>query len=294
MNTESTSRPSSKTARHGRQRRRAIVNGLQNALLVIMLLVILTPIALMLLTSVRPRTDIVSSTAPLFPRNCTSRTTPKCGTYIKFGPLFRNSLVVVSITTVIATFFAAMAGYAWPASASRRRCLWPHRHGHAAYPGHALLHPALSDFLWLKNTFGLPLLGTNFGAIVLYIGFYTPISLWILRASSPRSRPTSRSRPWSMGPHGSRLSENLPPTCQTGDRLHRHLRLHDRLGRDVLRLHPGSQNRAGRHPPVRARCGRDTSALRLHCRGVGGHHHPRRANVFMLQKHFIRGLTPVL
>jgi multiple sugar transport system permease protein len=27
----------------------------------------------------------------------------------------------------------------------------------------------------------MPLVGSNFGAIVLYIGFYTPISLWILR-----------------------------------------------------------------------------------------------------------------
>ena len=107
MNTELTSTPVVKKQRTTvRQRRRAIVHGLQNALLVIMLLVILMPIALMLLTSLRPRTDIVSSTAPLFPEELHFENYAEMWSYIKFGPLFRNSLVVVSITTVVATFFA--------------------------------------------------------------------------------------------------------------------------------------------------------------------------------------------
>jgi len=183
MNTESTSTPIVKKQRvTARQRRRAIVNGLQNALLVIMLLVILTPIALMLLTSVRPRTDIVSSTAPLFPEELHFENYAKMWTYIKFGPLFRNSLVVVSITTVIATFFAAMAGYAlarfrFPGADAYGLTVM----GTQLIPGTLFFIPLYLTFLWLKNTFGLPLLGTNFGAIVLYIGFYTPISLWILR-----------------------------------------------------------------------------------------------------------------
>jgi len=183
MNTELTSTPVVKKQRTTvRQRRRAIVHGLQNVLLVIMLLVILMPIALMLLTSLRPRTDIVSSTAPLFPEELHFENYAEMWSYIKFGPLFRNSLVVVSITTVVATFFAAMAGYAlarfrFPGADTYGLVVM----GTQLIPGTLFFIPLYLTFLWLKNTFGMPLVGSNFGAIVLYIGFYTPISLWILR-----------------------------------------------------------------------------------------------------------------
>jgi len=183
MNAELTSTPVANKHRvNARQRRRAIVHGLQNVLLVIMLLVILMPIALMLLTSLRPRTDIVSSTAPLFPEELHFENYAEMWSYIKFGPLFRNSLVVVSITTVVATFFAAMAGYAlarfrFPGADTYGLVVM----GTQLIPGTLFFIPLYLTFLWLKNTFGMPLVGSNFGAIVLYIGFYTPISLWILR-----------------------------------------------------------------------------------------------------------------
>jgi multiple sugar transport system permease protein len=37
-------------------------------------------------------------------------------------------------------------------------------------------------FLWIKNTFGLPMINTYWGMILVYTAFYTPISIWIMRS----------------------------------------------------------------------------------------------------------------
>jgi len=49
-------------------------------------------------------------------------------------------------------------------------------------PGILFLLPLYTNFIIIKNRFGLPLVGTNAGAIVLYTAFFLPLSLWILRS----------------------------------------------------------------------------------------------------------------
>jgi len=164
------------------QKRHALADAAQNTLLVILLIIMLLPIALMLLTSLRPRADIISSTAPLFPEIWHFENYIEMWDYINFGPLFRNSLIVVCTTTAIASFFSAMAGYAL----ARFRFPGADLYGLTVMgtqliPGTLFFIPLYLTFLWLKNHLGLPMVGSNFGAIVLYTGFYTPISLWILR-----------------------------------------------------------------------------------------------------------------
>lgn len=164
------------------KRRRNVTNFLLTTLLWILVAVLQIPIALMVLTSLKARADIVSTTAPFIPSVLHFENYTNMWTVLKFGPLFQNSLIVVGTTTVVATFFAAMAGYAlarfrFPGADIYSLTVT----GTQLIPGTLFFIPLYLTFLWIKNTFGIPLVGNNLGAIVLYIGFYTPISLWILR-----------------------------------------------------------------------------------------------------------------
>jgi multiple sugar transport system permease protein len=103
--------------------------------------------------------------------------------YVEFGPLYRNSLIVVGTATAIGTLFAAMAGYAL----ARFRFPGADAYGIVVMstqliPGVLFFIPLYLTFLWIKRTLGIPVVGTNLGAVVLYVGFFTPISTWILRS----------------------------------------------------------------------------------------------------------------
>jgi multiple sugar transport system permease protein len=165
-----------------RQIKAQVTNTLLTSLTWFFVFVLMVPILLMLITSVRPRADISSSIAPLIPTVWHFENYAKMWQTIKFGPLFMNSLIVVCTTTLIATFFAAMAGYAlarfrFPGADAYSLIVT----GTQMIPGTLFFIPLYLTFLWIKNNLGIPLVGNNLGAIVLYVGFYTPISLWILR-----------------------------------------------------------------------------------------------------------------
>jgi multiple sugar transport system permease protein len=164
------------------KRRRAVANFLLTALLWILIAILQIPILLMILTSFKARADIVSTTSPFIPAVWHFENYARMWEALKFGPLFQNSLIVVGTTTVIATFFAALAGYAlarfrFPGADVYSLSVM----GTQLIPGTLFFIPLYLTFLWIKNTFGIPLVGNNLGAIVLYTGFYTPILLWILR-----------------------------------------------------------------------------------------------------------------
>ncbi len=165
-----------------RQTRIRITNALLTTLTWILVFIIMVPILYMIITSFRPRADIVSSTAPLIPKVWRFDNYTNMWKAFKFGPLFLNSMIVVCTTTAVATLFAAMAGYAlarfrFPGADAYSMVLT----GTQLIPGTLFFIPLYLTFLWIKNNVGIPLVGNNLGAIILYIGFYTPISIWILR-----------------------------------------------------------------------------------------------------------------
>lgn len=159
-----------------------ISNGLLTTLTWVLIAIIMIPILFMLLNSFRSRTDICSSTAPLIPQVWHPDNYTNMWKAFKFGPLFLNSLIVVGSTTGIATLIASMAGFAlarfrFPGADVYSLAV----SGTQLIPGTLFFIPLYLTFLWIKNNLGIPLVGNNLGAIVLYIGFYTPISIWILR-----------------------------------------------------------------------------------------------------------------
>ncbi len=162
--------------------RQRIAHWLQNALLFAIILIMMIPIGMMLITAFKERSAITDTQAPLLPNIWRWQNFTEMWEYVNFGPLFMNSIVVVGTTTIIATFFAALAGYAlarfrFPGADAYGLTVM----GTQLIPGTLFFIPLYLTFLWIKNNVGIPLVGSNLGAIVLYIGFYTPISLWILR-----------------------------------------------------------------------------------------------------------------
>ncbi len=100
-----------------------------------------------------------------------------------FGVYFRNSFIICGIATVVGTFFAALTGYAltrfrFPGSELFSLAVT----GTQLIPGTLFFIPLYLSFLWVRNNLGVPLIGTNYGGILLYTGFYIPVSLWVMRS----------------------------------------------------------------------------------------------------------------
>jgi multiple sugar transport system permease protein len=163
--------------------RHLVIHWLQNVVLIVLILIILTPIAFLLLTSVRGRKEIADPEAPLVPEVAHLENYVGMWDYVDFGLLFKTSMIVVGTATVVGTFFASLAGYAlarfrFPGADAYGLTVM----GTQLIPGTLFFIPLFLTFLWVKNHLGIPLVGHNLGAIVLYVGFFTPISTWILRS----------------------------------------------------------------------------------------------------------------
>jgi multiple sugar transport system permease protein len=163
--------------------RNRIMSWVWNILLWILVAIILTPIFYMLLVSLKPRGEILCPYCSIFPTEWRFANYPEMWKNLKFSELFSNSLEVVGVATIIGTVFAALAAY----SLARFRF-----RGADAYsitvlatqliPGTLFFIPLFLTFMWIKRHLGIPLVGSNLGGMILYIGFYTPISIWILRS----------------------------------------------------------------------------------------------------------------
>lgn len=165
------------------QLRSKVIHWLLNAVLAVMIVIIISPIVFMVITSFRGRTDITDPEAPLIPPVWHYDNYVGMWDYVDFGPLFRTSMIVVGTATVVGTFFASLAGYAlarfrFPGADAYGLTVM----GTQLIPGTLFFIPLYLTFLAIKRTFGIPMTKHPFGVTVLYIGFFTPISTWILRS----------------------------------------------------------------------------------------------------------------
>lgn len=161
--------------------RRWVLTRLEDVLLFALLAFILFPIFWMVVSSLKTNEEIVTSVT-ILPHTWRFQNYVDLWDQVNFGLYFRNSLIVCSITTVIVTIFATFAGYAL----ARFRFPGADTFGMAVLatqliPGILFLLPLYQIFVQVKRHLGVPLIASNLGAILLYIGFYLPLSLWILR-----------------------------------------------------------------------------------------------------------------
>lgn len=159
-----------------------IVDTLLNLLLILLILLLLLPIVFLAVSSLKTGREFLSSNSFL-PQTWRWSNYPEMWRLANFGVYFRNSFLICGIATVVGTFFAALTGYAltrfrFPGSDMFSLAVT----GTQLIPGTLFFIPLYLSFLWVRNNLGIPLIGTNFGGILLYTGFYIPISLWVMRS----------------------------------------------------------------------------------------------------------------
>lgn len=161
---------------------RLVIETLLNLLLIALIALLLLPIVFLFVSSLKTGREFLSSSAFL-PQTWQWSNYPEMWRQANFGLYFRNSFIICGIATVVGTFFAALTGYAltrfrFPGADLFSLAVT----GTQLIPGTLFFIPLYLSFLWIRNTLGIPLIGTNYGGILLYTGFYIPISLWVMRS----------------------------------------------------------------------------------------------------------------
>jgi multiple sugar transport system permease protein len=161
---------------------RVVVEILLNLLLIALIGLLLLPMVFLFVSSLKTGREFLSSSAFL-PQTWQWSNYPEMWRQANFGVYFRNSFIICGIATIVGTFFAALTGYAltrfrFPGSDAFSLAVT----GTQLIPGTLFFIPLYLSFLWIRNNLGIPLIGTNYGGILLYTGFYIPISLWVMRS----------------------------------------------------------------------------------------------------------------
>ena len=102
---------------------------------------------------------------------------------IDFERYFINSAIICTTAALLATAFAATAGYAL----SRFRFRGARPFGFAVIgtqliPGSMFLLPTFIGFLWIKRHLGIQLFDTRTGMILVYTAFFTPVAIYFMRS----------------------------------------------------------------------------------------------------------------
>ena len=102
---------------------------------------------------------------------------------VDFERYFVNSLIICTTAALIATAFAACAGYAL----ARFRFRGARPFGLAVIgtqliPGSMFLLPIYMGFVWLGQNTPLELLDTRIGMIIVYTAFFTPVAIYFMRS----------------------------------------------------------------------------------------------------------------
>jgi multiple sugar transport system permease protein len=102
---------------------------------------------------------------------------------VDFGRYFKNSLIICSAATVLATAFAASAGYALSRFRFRGSSFFGLSViGTQLIPGSMFLLPLFLGFVWFNQNAGLQLFDTYKGMILVYTAFFTPVSIYLMQA----------------------------------------------------------------------------------------------------------------
>jgi multiple sugar transport system permease protein len=162
--------------------RRFATARLLDLLLLTLVVLMVSPIAFLIVNSFKTRAEVTTG-VNLLPAVWQVDNYPDMWSRVNFGSYLLNSLLICSATTIVATFLAAMSGYAlarfrFPGSDFFGLSIL----GTQFIPGVLFLIPLYLSFKWIRDNLGIPLTGSLLGGVVLYIGFFLPVSLWILRS----------------------------------------------------------------------------------------------------------------
>jgi len=142
----------------------------------------LAPIGWMLLCSLRQPDDIAQGNPLTAPGPWRWQNYADLWTQVDFFGYFRNSLVVCGLATLLSTACSACAAYAL--ARFRFRGANATSLGFTAtqvIPGMLFFLPLYMLYRDLGQRFGLPMLDTRHGLVLLYVALFTPASIWIMR-----------------------------------------------------------------------------------------------------------------
>jgi multiple sugar transport system permease protein len=102
---------------------------------------------------------------------------------VDFGKYFLNSLIVCGVASVVATAFAASAGYALARYRFRGSGVFSTALiGTQLIPGSMFLLPVFLGFIWLKQNTPVSLFDTQLGLILVYTAFFAPLAIFFMRS----------------------------------------------------------------------------------------------------------------
>jgi multiple sugar transport system permease protein len=102
---------------------------------------------------------------------------------VDFAKYFRNSLIICGTAAVVATAFAASAGYALARYRFKGSGVFSTALiGTQLIPGSMFLLPVFLGFIWLKQNTPVALLDTQIGMILVYTAFFTPLAVFFMRS----------------------------------------------------------------------------------------------------------------
>ncbi|PZR51958.1 carbohydrate ABC transporter permease [Xylanimonas oleitrophica] len=157
--------------------------------LTVLSLIVLLPLYVILVTSVKPLAD-VRGLFTWFPSTVTLEPYVQIWSTVPLARYFVNSLVVTTCATVLSVLLAVMAGYALARLSFRgARPFSLVVLSTQMFPGILFLLPLFLIYTQIQRTVGLQLNGTYLGLIITYLTFSLPFSIWMLSgffASIPR------------------------------------------------------------------------------------------------------------
>jgi multiple sugar transport system permease protein len=161
-------------------RRRSIEWSL-NALTYFVLALMLAPIVWLVMSSLQTSSQLSTGTYDF--------TAPTLDAFqtmwsaVDFERYFRNSLIICTSAAFLATAFAASAGYALARYRFRGSGFFGLSViGTQLIPGSMFLLPIFLAFVWFGRNTPLRLFDTHLGMILVYTAFFTPVSIFLMRA----------------------------------------------------------------------------------------------------------------
>ena len=102
---------------------------------------------------------------------------------VDFEKYFVNSLIICGAAALVATAFAASAGYALARFSFRgARPFGLAVIGTQLVPGSLFLLPIFMGFIWLKQNTPVQLFDSQIGMVLVYTAFFTPVAIYFMRS----------------------------------------------------------------------------------------------------------------
>jgi multiple sugar transport system permease protein len=163
------------------RRRRRITSALLTTLTYLILMIMLAPIFWLIVGSTQTSAAISNGTYDLL--HPTLHAFSAMWKSVDFGHYLANSLIICSLSALLATGLASGAGYALARHSSRPlKAYGVSVLATQVVPGVMFLLPVYLGFVWLKQHTPIQLFDTRTGMVLVYTAFFTPVAIYFMRS----------------------------------------------------------------------------------------------------------------